>query len=404
MTADLATAHVRSRDIVADALATIRSQLGRSVGVGIAAALGIATLIGTTQLAISADARVAERIEAARPEVLRAETQRPATALDAAPTDADLVDLAAVPGVRGVSLVRRLNEVRPVRSRPNSDAADTVSAIAVISGDLDRASRLEVTGRSFTDAERRSGAHVALVGRRIAVNLDLADARFEPTIWIAGTPHTVIGIIEDSETAPDLIDHIAIPRTTAITDLGAEPDDGFGTIIYVRAGKDDVDDLADTLATRLRPEAPETWRVEVPRTSIDLATDISEDVRNLAAATGALVLFVGAVAIGNAMLRNVYSRFAELGLRRTLGARSGHIAGLLLTEAAVIGVLAGIVGVVLGYGIAMIVAIQQDWPMAPDPRLGAGGLVLAVVAALVGAAWPSRVATRVSPAEALRRD
>lgn len=404
MTGDHPTPRVRSRDIVADALATIRSQLGRSVGVGIAAALGIATLIGSIQLAASADAQVDRRIEAARPEVLRAETQRATTALDTAPTDADLVELTTVPGVRAVSLVQRLNEVRPVTSRPTPQAAGTVSAVAVISGDLVRASRLEVTGRGFTEGEQRSGAHVALVGRRIASDLDLADVREQPTIWVAGIPHTVVGVMEDGETAPDLIDHVAIPRSTAITDLGVEPEDGFGTILYVRAGKDEIDDLAATFATRLRPDAPETWRIDVPRTSIDLATDISGDIRTLTAATGALVLFVGAVAIGNAMLRNVYSRFAELGLRRTLGARSGHIAGLLLTEAAVIGALAGAVGIVLGYGIAVAFASVQRWPLAIDLRLGAAGLALAVGAALLGTAWPSRVAVRVSPAEALRRD
>lgn len=396
--------HVRLRDIIADGLATIRSQLGRSVGVGIAAALGIATLIGSVQLATSADAQVAERIEAARPEVLRAETQRAGTALDAELADENLTELAAAPGIRAVSLVQRLNEVRPVTARPTAAASDVGTALAAISGDLTRSSRLQVTGRSYTNGELRTGAHVALVGRRVAAGLELADVGFHPTIWITGTPFTVIGIIEDSETAPDLIDQIAIPQTTAIAEFGAEPADGFGTVVYVRADKDDVDGLAETLALRLRPEAPETWRIGVPRTSIDLATDISADVRNLTAATGALVLFIGAVAIGNAMLRNVYSRFHEIGLRRTLGARSAHLAGLLLTEAAVIGVLAGMVGTALGYLIAVSVAITRDWPIALDLRLAAGGVVLATFAAIVGAAWPSRVAMRVSPAEALRRD
>ena len=60
------------RTIVADAYLTVRSRPGRSLGVGIAAALGIATLVGIIQLSISANAQVQRSIDQARPEVLRA--------------------------------------------------------------------------------------------------------------------------------------------------------------------------------------------------------------------------------------------------------------------------------------------------------------------------------------------
>lgn len=390
---------VSGRDIAADAFATIRSQVGRSVGVGVAAALGIATLVGAVQLATSADAQVQARIDAVRPEVIRATPTSPAKLLDDDIGAATLETVTSLPTVRAASVVQRL--MTPARVSVGNNTID--APVSAVEGDLRTSAQLSIRGRSFRDGEIRSGAHVALVGHRVASSLHLSDVRLHPTIWINGTSYTVIGRIEDSELAPDLVDQVVLPRRTVETEMPPAIADGFETVLYVRAPKDDVAALARDLPLWLRPEAPEQWRVEVPRRSIDLATSISSDVRNLSLASGGLVLLIGAVGIGNAMLRSVYERIQELGLRRALGARSSHIVGLLLTEAAVIGLIAGALGVGVGYLIAIAVAALNGWPLALDPRLAIGGTALAIVAALIGAAMPSRVATRVSPAEALRR-
>lgn len=387
-------------DIAADSLRTVRSRLGRSIGVGVAAALGVATLVGAVQLAASADAQVQRRIMDERPEVLRAQ---PVLAeidlLDQIP-DGDLQRASNLDGVRAVSVVQRLAYPSSVRIGPHPTQDLYVAGIA---GDLPTSSRIKLEGRSFTDGELRAGAHVALVGRRAATALALGDIEYHPIIWVRGSAYTVIGIIDDSELAPDLVDQIAIPRQTLVAELSSKPGD-FSSVMYVRAEKDAVPGLATDLAMWLRPDKPENWRVEVPRTSLDLAASISGDVRTLSLAFGGLVLLIGAVGIGNAMLRSVYTRLQEIGLRRALGARTGHISWLLIIEAVAIGVIAGAIGTVLGFLAAILVAAANGWPMAPTVWLPAAGVGLAVAAALVGAATPIRVATRVTPAEALRRE
>ena len=388
------------RDIIIDAYSNVRSRLGRSLGVGIAAALGVATLVGAVQLAASADAQVQQRIEQQRPEVLKAQPVQSSSGLFDHVTNQDLRKVAGLDGVRAVTLVQRLSE--PAQVTVGAHRRATV-ALAGVDGDLMAATHVRVTGRSFSKGELRSGAHVSLVGRRVAADLDLPDPVYRPTIWINGTSYSVIGLLDDSDLTPDLIDQISVPRSTLLRDMGPTPGD-FDSVLYVRAQKDDVPRLAAQFPLWLRPAHPEDWRVEVPRTSLDLATAISSDVRSLSIASGVLVLLIGAVGIGNATLRSIYERLQELGLRRALGARASHIVGLLLIEAAAVGLLAGAVGTAVGLAVAAAVATWNEWPLAFNPTLIIVGIALAVVAAVVGAAMPIRVASRVSPAEALRRD
>lgn len=75
-----------------------------------------------------------------------------------------------------------------------------------------------------------------------------------------------------------------------------------------------------------------------------------------------------------------------------------------MVEAAVIGLIAGVLGTVVGISVAGAAAARNGWPLAIGPLLPTAGVLLSVGAALAGAAWPTRVATKISAAEALRRD
>ena len=388
-------------DVVTDAIVNLRSRLGRSIGVGIAAALGVSTLVGAIQIAASADAQVRDRILRERPEVVIGRPIEQSNGLSADVSDALLVQLADLPAVQATSVVQRLALPATVRVGPR---AGSPVAVATSAGDLVRAAKVRLRGRSFHRSELNASAHVVMVGRRVATSLDLALVDLGPTIWIDGSAYLVIGIVEDSDLAPDLIDQIVIPRSTALDELGPEPVGGFDTALYLRAAKSEVSRIARDLDLRISPERPENWRIEVPRVSVDLASAISSDVRELTLASGALVLFIGAVGIGNAMLRSVYTRVHEIGLRRALGARTSHIVSLLMVEAAVIGLIAGVLGTVVGISVAGAAAARNGWPLAIGPLLPTAGVLLSVGAALAGAAWPTRVATKISAAEALRRD
>lgn len=388
------------RDLVVDAFSAVRAQAGRSMAIGVAAALGVAAVVGAVQMASAADAQVEKRIHEARPESIKLTYVGSIEDLHAQVTDPQLDRAGSLDGVRAATVVQRLGEPIPVFA--NQGGAEQVP-LAGTSGDLVPAVQARVEGRTFTPGELRSGAHVAMVGRRVATKLSLPAVRFAPTLWIEGRSYQVIGVLDDSDLTPDLADMITIPRNTMIEDLGSQPGP-FESTMYVRADRNKVPILAEQLPLWIDPAAPQAWRIEVPRTSLDLATAISDDVRVLSVASGVLVLLIGAVGIGNATLRNVYSRLHELGVRRALGARTSEIAGLLAIEAATVGAVAGLIGSTTGFAAAFALSWWQGWPLVFRPELLLLGVAMAVLAALLGAAYPARVAVRISPAVALRSD
>lgn len=116
--------------------------------------------------------------------------------------------------------------------------------------------------------------------------------------------------------------------------------------------------------------------------------------------------------IAQAFLRAVSERRKEMGIMRALGANAKDLRRLLLGEAAAVGFVGGVVGLLSGWMISMGVDllakhVLPHFPHKPSsffyfsPLLCAGSLVLATVACVLGAYWPARVAARLSPAEVL---
>ncbi len=386
--------------IAGDAVRTLRSRPGRTVGLGLAIALGVATAIGILSISNAANAHTRNRLDGHRPEIVRIRPTEPAQALTTDLPDDALTRAQADNRVISAASAQTLPEAT-VTARPNGDPSP--AAVIATSGDLESATRAIDEGRTFTTDESETSARVAVVGARIAATIGLGPLDTDPTIWIDGIPFTVIGIAEASEHLGSVTEAILLPRSTAIAYLG----DTHGTVdttIYARTSRGAAGDTAADMPLRISPERPERWLTEVPSERLDLATAISGDLRTLTLAMAGVVLFVGVVAIANAMTRSVYERIPEIGLRRTLGAHRPQILLLLLTEAALIGVTAGAIGTVLGTVTAIVIATHNHWPIAVSHIGIALAIPMALAAGVIGGAVPSAAATRITPGQALRRE
>jgi putative ABC transport system permease protein len=101
------------------------------------------------------------------------------------------------------------------------------------------------------------------------------------------------------------------------------------------------------------------------------------------------------------MLIGVLERRSEIGLRRSLGATKGHIRVQFLTEAIVLALLGGIVGVGAGALSAAIYAGTQHWAVTIPTVAWAGGLAAALVIGALAGLLPALRAARMSPTQAL---
>lgn len=154
--------------------------------------------------------------------------------------------------------------------------------------------------------------------------------------------------------------------------------------------------------TRIKDKEPNFYIVETVEGAI---TQINTILGTLAIAIGAIAaisLVVGGIGIMNIMLVSVTERTREIGIRKSLGARTKDILLQFLIEAMIISAIGGAVGTALGIGIASIGMSVAQIDVVINPR----NVILAVgFSALVGmffGLYPARKAAKLDPIEALR--
>ena len=121
-------------------------------------------------------------------------------------------------------------------------------------------------------------------------------------------------------------------------------------------------------------------------------------------------LLVGGIGVMNIMLVSVTERTREIGIRKSLGAKTSSIMLQFLAEAAILTVIGGVIGIVLGIaaGYAICSIISASMGMAISPGISAGVVLTATLfSCAVGVffgIYPARKAAKLSPIEALRRN
>jgi putative ABC transport system permease protein len=116
---------------------------------------------------------------------------------------------------------------------------------------------------------------------------------------------------------------------------------------------------------------------------------------------GAVSLLVGAVGVANIMVISVLERRSEIGLRRTLGATKGHIRTQFLSEAMLLALLGGAVGVGLGAAATAVYAQAKHWALVIPTLAWTGGLASALFIGAIAGLLPALRAARLKPTEAL---
>ena len=115
-------------------------------------------------------------------------------------------------------------------------------------------------------------------------------------------------------------------------------------------------------------------------------------------------LLVGGIGVMNIMLVSVTERTSEIGLKKALGAKKKRIRRQFLTEASVLTSLGGVIGVVLGIGLAQVISIYNQIPVAISVPAIVVSVVFSMVIGIVFGLLPAVKAANLNPIEALRRD
>ena len=119
---------------------------------------------------------------------------------------------------------------------------------------------------------------------------------------------------------------------------------------------------------------------------------------------GTLTLMIGGVGVMNIMLMNVTQRTREIGIRKALGARRRDVLQQFLTEAVTLTMVGGATGVLVGLGVARLVASLSRFPATFSASAVAAGLIVSALVGLFFGTYPAWRAARLDPIESLRHE
>ena len=128
----------------------------------------------------------------------------------------------------------------------------------------------------------------------------------------------------------------------------------------------------------------------------------AETLSALLASVALISLIVGSIGIANVMLVSVTERAREICIRMAVGARGRDVLFQCLTEAVLLALVGGAIGLGLGVGIANWMAAKQGWPTLISTTVMGGTMLLAGAAGVIAGFYPALRASRLDPIDALR--
>jgi putative ABC transport system permease protein len=265
-------------------------------------------------------------------------------------------------------------------------------------------------GIAFTEEDVISADKVCLLGQTVAANLfNIGEDPVGKIIRFNKIPFKIIGILEkkgENTFGQDQDDIILAPYTTVQKRILAIP---YIQTIYASATDEKSSDTATKEVTAiLRANHKLKFRDDddfTVRTQAELITTISSTSQLLTVlltAIAGISLLVGGIGIMNIMYVSVTERTKEIGLRMAIGARGIDILLQFLTEAILISITGGVIGVVVGISAAKLVTVFLSWPTLVSESSVILSFVVCAVTGVFFGYYPAQKASRLDPIEALR--
>ena len=273
-------------------------------------------------------------------------------------------------------------------------------------------------GRPFNPADVIIGTDVVILGSELAPTLFGNVSAVGQTVKISGRQFTVIGVFEPKGGFGFENNRAMVPITTAVARLsgGAVGVDTAVSQISVQANETENVGAASEqirLALSLENETgfdPENAGFNITNQADAVATleDTNQTFVVFLGAIAGISLVVGGIGIMNIMLVSVTERTREIGIQRAIGATKKIILAQFVTEATILSLGGGLIGVAAGTTISYLIdgasigTLQMNTNFAPD--IAVLSLVVSAVIGLAAGIYPAIRAASLDPIEALRHE
>jgi putative ABC transport system permease protein len=393
----LTASAVRPADFVRLASVGLRSRKLRAGLSALGIAIGVAAIVAVLGLSSSSQAGLLAEIDQLGTNMLTVSNGQTIFGQPAELSKQAPAMIGRISGVTAVQDTEYVSNATVFRS-PLIPSIDT-NALSVQAASL---GLLAATGDTVAHGSYLNAATakepVAVLGALAAQRLGLDRVFPGERIWLGNQWFYVAGILNPAVLAPDIDTSVLVGFPAAETYLNS---DGHPSTIYVRAQTDEVAAVQSLLASTANPEVPSQVDVSQPSNALVARADAQSALNSLFLGLGAVALLVGAVGVANIMIISVLERRSEIGLRRALGATKGHIRVQFLSEAILLSVFGGAIGLLLGVACTAVYASTKGWAVVIPPLAWGGGFASALLIGAVAGLLPALRAARMSPTEAL---
>ncbi len=397
-TSTIDAARLPPAELLGSALQGLRSRRLRAALSALGIAIGIGVMVAVVSVSASAQANLLAEIDALGTNLLTVTPGQTLTGATEVLPDTSVAMIDHTLGVEGDSAVYQLANANVYRT-PLVPSLDTGGvAVDAASDDLPRVLQISIASGHFLNGVSDRFPEVVL-GAQAASVLGITRATGHVLVYLGNTWCSVVGILKPALLNPELDSTVFISLPVAERLFGLQPNPSE---IYVRADVNDVGRVANLLAPTADPQNADGVQVSRPSDELEARAAAKGQFTTLLLGLGAVALLVGAIGIANIMVISVLERRGEIGLRRALGATRRHIATQFLAESALLAVIGGVAGLILGAGATLIYAQAKHEPfVVPLYALSAAPAAGFVIGAVAGL-YPAARAARLSPTEALR--
>ena len=326
-------------------------------------------------------------------------------------TDEDIAALGELPGVTAVTpLVNSYGTVEYGRHSNFGYIYGCAPGFRAIQGVK------MVSGRFFNEDEYNSERKVLVLDEPTALRFfgstDVAGLEVDIYSYakdhVINTRAKIVGVCKNPNATLfyEGMSSMMYMPCTLVNRLFYEGDMTIGDVYLKVADPQEKDAIAATalsaIEARHNARGREAYTVQDMMADVDQMNQMIGMIQTFVAAVAAISLLVGGIGVMNIMLVSVSERTREIGIRKSLGAKTGVILQQFLTEAAILSLFGGMIGLGLGYlgsfGICALVGVEPAFDL---------GTILATMAFSAGVGiffgiYPARKAAKMSPIEALR--
>jgi len=276
--------------------------------------------------------------------------------------------------------------------------------------------KLNDGGRFFTDDENRDSAPVCVLGEGAKVSLFGYGDALGKYVKVNDTWLQIIGILRPQAGSDSEVEGvqtlnrnnmIIAPLNTVMRRFEDQTsylkDEIDGIYMKVQPNVDSIEtsNVVTAILAATHKDAGD-FTVTVPAGLLEQKKQTQAIFNIVMICIAGISLLVGGIGIMNIMLATVLERTREIGIRRAIGARQADIVRQFLTEAVLISIAGGLIGIGFGFALSQIIASTAGWSTVVTTSSIVIAFGVSVFIGLLFGIYPAVQAAKLDPIEAIR--